>query len=124
MEAGKPDAATTLFEHLADWTKSHILAYDKKVAEYASDAAERLNGEIGKNESAAGGFGGGQRGGDDLPVAAQITVPVNYSGNNLDLFITHRLRVVELGMKEPDHFRLTGGQHITLRCLVSCGLLR
>ncbi|HYI70934.1 MAG TPA: bacteriohemerythrin [Skermanella sp.] len=35
VDAGKPDAANALFEHLADWTKSHILAYDKKVAEYA-----------------------------------------------------------------------------------------
>jgi hemerythrin-like metal-binding protein len=35
VDAGKPDAATALFEHLADWTKSHILAFDKKVAEYS-----------------------------------------------------------------------------------------
>ena len=35
VDAGKPDAATALFEHLANWTKSHILAYDKKVSEYA-----------------------------------------------------------------------------------------
>jgi methyl-accepting chemotaxis protein len=35
VDAGKPDAANALFEHLADWTKAHILAYDKKVAEYA-----------------------------------------------------------------------------------------
>jgi methyl-accepting chemotaxis protein len=36
VDAGKPVAATALFEHLADWTKSHILAYDKKVSEYAA----------------------------------------------------------------------------------------
>jgi methyl-accepting chemotaxis protein len=36
VDAGKPDAANALFEHLADWTKSHILAYDKKVSEYAA----------------------------------------------------------------------------------------
>ena len=134
VDAGKPDAANALFEHLADWTKSHILAYDKKVAEYASIAEGRLTrrpeeiaGEqIGEEagNSAAGGFGGGQRGGDDLTVAAQIAVPVNYSSNNLDFFITHGLGVVELGMKEPDHFRLIGGQHISLRRLVSCGLLK
>ena len=35
VDTGKPDATTALFEHLADWTKSHILAYDKKVGEYA-----------------------------------------------------------------------------------------
>ena len=85
VEAGKPDAATTLFEHLADWTKSHILAYDKKVSEYAMTRRSRPAGE----QSAAGRFGGRQRGGDNLPVAAQITVPVNYSRNKLHFFFTH-----------------------------------
>lgn len=35
VDAGNPDAATALFEHLADWTRSHIVAFDKKVGEYA-----------------------------------------------------------------------------------------
>jgi methyl-accepting chemotaxis protein len=35
VEAGKPDAATALFEHLSDWIRSHITGYDKKMAEYA-----------------------------------------------------------------------------------------
>jgi methyl-accepting chemotaxis protein len=35
VDAGKPEATTALFEHLADWTKSHIVAFDKKVGEFA-----------------------------------------------------------------------------------------
>src|SRR4051812_13482379 len=45
-------------------------------------------------------------------------------GKDLHLFIAHRFRVVELGMKIPDDFSLIGSQHFNLRRLASCGPLR
>jgi hypothetical protein len=65
-----------------------------------------------------------QAGGNDLPIPPQITVPIDYGSNDLHLFIAHRFRVVELGMKIPDDFSLIGSQHFNLRRLASYGPLR
>src|SRR4051812_45439304 len=61
-----------------------------------------------------------QAGGDDLPIPSQVTVSVDHGSNDLHLFIAHRFRVVELGMKIPDDFSLIGSQHFDLRRLASC----